>query len=237
MMSEDRSEGVHVLHRMSRRSVFCQGPHLRDQSQPRPEVGQGHGGCVDAVNEDAPPGGLHDALERHHERALAAARAPRHTHFFSTWHTRMLAVGLLRAHVRDAQAARQNALDLSICQAPCHDEVLQQGGGSQSLCDSHTFDREADAVEHGFQVGSIPHLQRLDLDRAVRRPACRKPAPGAAQVCHHCLAQGWDGLDDPQDQGLSLAATAAEKHKLPALKNKALATGKTSAGTADSSLG
>ena len=54
--------------------------HLGDQGEPRAQVKQPDPGDVDAVNEDVASGGLHHALERHHEGALAAAGAPCHAH-------------------------------------------------------------------------------------------------------------------------------------------------------------
>ena len=51
--------------------------YLRDEREARAQIEQRHGSDVDAVDEDAAAGRLHHALERHHERALAAAGAPR----------------------------------------------------------------------------------------------------------------------------------------------------------------
>ena len=53
---------------------------LWDEREARAQVDQRHGGDVDAVDQDTAAGRLHHALERHHERALAAAGAPRDPH-------------------------------------------------------------------------------------------------------------------------------------------------------------
>ena len=53
---------------------------LRDERNARAQIKQWHGGNVDAVDENAAARRLHNALERHHERALAAACATRNSH-------------------------------------------------------------------------------------------------------------------------------------------------------------
>ena len=72
-----------VLLRCGRR--YSMASHLRNQGQPGPQIEQPHSRNVDAIDEDAAAAGLDDPLERHHERALAAASAPRNAHLLPSW--------------------------------------------------------------------------------------------------------------------------------------------------------
>lgn len=66
---------------LSKRRSLQPSAHLRHEGEPRAQSEQADAANVDAVNEDAAAARLNDALERHHQRALAAARAARDTHF------------------------------------------------------------------------------------------------------------------------------------------------------------
>ena len=77
--------------------AVCVERYLWDEREARAQVEQRHGGDVDAVDQDAAARRLHHALERHHQRALATAGAPRYPHLLAACNDDGVALVLLWA--------------------------------------------------------------------------------------------------------------------------------------------